>query len=192
MVKEGKLPSYPDLEKAGELAELIGVVLGDGNICKFLRTESLEIAGNSNNKGFIRRYGRIVEKVFSKKPTITKLPTNCIKIRIYQKNISKRLNIPAGARGKIDFSIPSWILNNKEFLISYLRGLYEAEGSFCIHKPTYTYKFLFSNKNESLLNNVFRGMKILGFHPHRSGYQVQISKKKEVYNAKKLLRFRSY
>lgn len=193
MIVAGKFPQYPkNLKKSRDLAELIGVTLGDGNIHKFLRTEALTIASNSKNKGFIKRYSDIIYNVFSKKATINKPSNGCTRIRIYQKYISESLGIPTGNRGRLNVKIPNWILNNKNNLKSYLRGLYEAEGSFCVHKPTYTYKFLFSNRNESMLNNVFNGMSLLGFHPHRSKYQIQISKKEEVYRAIELLEFRKY
>jgi DNA-binding transcriptional regulator WhiA len=186
--------NYPPFIKSGDLAELIGVVLGDGNIGKFPRTECLTISCNSNNKGFIDHYAGLVEKLFGKKSYIAKVnkEKECAHIRIYQKYISKRLGIPTGNRSKIEISIPKWILQNKGFLKRYLRGLYEAEGSFCVHKPTYTYKFLFSNRNESLLENVYRALKILGFYPHKSQYKIQISRKEEVYKIKNLIKFRKY
>jgi len=84
------------------------------------------------------------------------------------------------------------VLKNRNFLIKYLRGLYEAEGSFCVHKPTSTYKFLFSNKNKSLLKNVYQSLRFLGFHPHESKDKIQISRKKEVYKIKDLIKFRQY
>ncbi len=193
MVKKGKFPNSPKkLKKTKELAELIGVILGDGNIHKFPRTEALTIVSNAKNLGFVNRYASLVHEIFSKKPAISKPKGGCIRVRIYQKYLSIRLEIPCGNRGRLKIKIPSWILKNKKNLIGYLRGLYEAEGSFCIHKPTCTYKFLFSNKNNSLLDNVFEGLKILGFHPHRSQYQIQISRKEEVYKIKNLIRFRNY
>lgn len=195
MKKLGKIrSSYPAFKKNGDLAELIGVVLGDGHIEKFPRTEGLTIACNSNNHGLISRYTSFIERFFIKKPYIAKVSKgkNCTRIRVYQKDISKRLAISAGNRSKARIKIPKWILNNKYYLIRYLRGLYEAEGSFCVHKPSYTYKFLFSNRNKSLLRNVYRGLKILGFHPHTSKYKIQISKKEEVYRIRDLIQFRQY
>ena len=194
MKRLGKIrSSYPELEKDGDLAELIGVVLGDGHIEKFPRTECLTISANAHNAGFIKRYADLVEKIFEKNPYVKKVKSvNCTKIRIYQKEISSRLAIPSGDRGKCKMRTPGWIWKNTKYLIRYLRGLYEAEGSFCVHKPTSTYKFLFSNRNESLLANVFKGMRKLGFHPHVSSHQVQISRKVEAYASKKLLEFRSY
>jgi len=195
MKKIGKIPSsYPSFNKNGDLAELIGVILGDGHIESFPRTESLTIASNGSNKGFIRRYSDLVRKLFKKKPYQGwhSGGSNCIRIRIYQKNISKRLRIPCGDRGGLKINTPGWIVKNKEYLKRYLRGLYEAEGSFCVHKPTCTYKFLFSNRNEYLKQNVYKALRILGFHPHEGKYQIQISRKEEVYKAKELIKFRKY
>lgn len=195
MKKLGKIRSnYPPLKRNGGLAELIGVVLGDGHIGRFPRTEGLTISSNSNNIGFIKRYTRLLERLFKTKcyQGRNEKFKNCIRIRVYQKEISKRLEISTGARKNQSIEIPQWILKNKRYLIRYLRGLYEAEGSFCVHRPTYTYKFLFSNRNESLLRNVYQALKILGFHPHESKYKIQISRRKEVYKIKNLVKFRQY
>jgi len=194
MKASGKIKTaYPPFKQNGDLAELIGMVLGDGHIEKFLRTESLTIVCSSAKRGIIKRYSSLIKKIFNKKPGIGRIGSkNYIRIRIYQKYISKRLNIPTGNKNKINIKAPSWIFKNKDFLIRYLRGLYEAEGAFCIHKPTHTHKLFFSNKNKSLLDSVYNALKILGFHPHKSKYKIQLSRKEEVYKVKKLLRFRQY
>src|SRR3989338_8424760 len=65
----GKIRSvYPQFKRGGDLAELVGVVLGDGHIRRFPRTEELSIFSNSNNIGFVKRYAGLVEKLFSKRP----------------------------------------------------------------------------------------------------------------------------
>ncbi len=194
MKSDGVIKShYPEFEKNEDLAELIGVTLGDGHVCKYERTEELRIVSNSKNLGFINRYASIVKKVFSKTPSIVKVKKeNATKISLYEKRISTRLGISTGARGELNIKVPDWILRKKCYIVRYLRGLYEAEGSFCVHKPTCTYKFSFSNKNTSMLKNVFNLMKKLGFHPHESKYQIQISKKDEVCSAIELLQFRKY
>ncbi len=194
MRKEGKLKSvYSPLKKNGDLAELIGVILGDGHIEKFPRTERLYIASNSKNKGFIKRYAKLIEDIFKKAPICAKIKnSNCVRISLYEKFISKRLRVPTGSRKEINFKIPIWIKKNRNYLIRFLRGLYEAEGSFCIHKPTSTYKLFFANKNSSLLDLAYNSFKKLGFHPNKSGYKIQVSRKEEVYRLKDLLEFRNY
>lgn len=194
MKKEGKFKStYPSFKRGGDLAELLGVVLGDGNIYKFPRTEGLRIVGNSAYPGFAVRYSKIIENVFGKKPNVSKRSnSNAFNITIYERNISKRLGIPSGSKKKLKIKVPEWILNNKVYILRYLRGLYESDGSFSVHKPTYTYKFMFSNLNPHLLSVVYNLLKKIGFHPHSTKTSIQISKKDEVYAIKELIEFRQY
>lgn len=192
--KRGLIPAgYAPFKKDHKLAELIGVILGDGNIHKFPRAECLTIAANSNNVGFVARYSALVQEIFNKTPHVRKVKdSDCTRIRIYQQYISKRLGVPTGNRAAFQFQTPKWIWNNERFLICFLRGLYEAEGSFCVHKPTSTYKLLFSNKNMYLQSAVLQGVRKLGFHPHASGYMVQLSRKEEVYRCIEKIGFRRY
>ncbi len=197
MIASGKIrTTYPDLNKNGDLAELIGCVLGDGHIMKFPRTEELSIFSNSNNLGFIRRYAGLMKLIFDKEPSITQhgREVNCKRIRIYQKHISSRLGVPFSPRAVLKIPVQHWILNNKDYIVRYLRGLYEAEGSHSIHLPTSTYKIQFSNKNTSMLENVFRLVTQLGFHPHwtKTNYMIQLSKKEEVFRFIELIQFRKY
>src|SRR3989338_11408581 len=146
------------------------------------RTERLLIAANSDNKGFIKRYSGLILNVIQKQPTVAKVKNvKCFRISVYEKYISKRLGIPIGARKNKKIEIPNRILKSEVNIIRYLRGLYEAEGSFCVHKATSIYKFLFSNRNKSLIRNVEMLLRRLNFHLHISSHQVQISKKEEVY-----------
>ncbi len=193
-VRSGKIITvFPPLERNGELAELIGVLLGDGHIQKFPRTERLLIFSNSNNPGFIKRYKVLVENLFNKKTYVyQQAGQNCTRISLYQKSISERLQVPTGARGSLSIRVPEWILENRDYTVRYLRGLYEAEGSLSHHEPTYTHKLNFSNMNSSMLENVFTLMVSLGFHPSRDAKRVQISRKEEVRQAVELLQFRKY
>ncbi len=193
MIRSGKMGGKLRLIKNGDLAELIGMVLGDGSIHKYERTEGLAIILPTSNPGQIDRYAKLIETVFGKKPSVIKRKTsNCVAVKIYQKNISSRLGVPIGKRRNAVIVVPRWIARRREFVIRYLRGLYEAEGCFSIHLPTSTYKLQFANRNMSMLDNVFNLMLDLGFHVHRSKYQIQLSRMAEVYVAVELLSFRIY
>ena len=194
MKKTGKIKSvYPELKKDGNTAELMGAVLGDGHLQKFPRTERLLIFSNSNNHGFVKRYGQLVKNIFGKQPHVSKQKDkNCTRISIYEKKIQERLGVPYSPRKNLKIAVPRWILAKDEYVVRYLRGLYEAEGSVSHHPKTYTHKFEFANVNQSMLANVYRLMSRLGFHPHRDRKKVQISRKEEVANAIKLLEFRKY
>src|SRR3989338_9121338 len=194
MKRQGKIKSiYEPIEKDGDLAELIVVVLGDGHIRAFPRCECLRIVGSGDNRGFAKRYSTLIEQVFGKRPTVLRRSnSNAFNISIYEKYIAARLKVPVGSRHDYNFILPAWIRARPAYTIRFLRGLYEAEGSLHFHAGTYTHKFLFSNANPTLLDVVFRCVRKLGFHPHRSRFKIQVSRKIEVQKLANLLQFRRY
>ena len=184
---------YFELKKTGDLAELLGAILGDGYIGQHARTEVLRITSNSNNPGFINRYSFLVESVFGKKPTVTnRTSSNCVDITIYQNKISKRLGLKTGSKTHRPFKLPRWINSDRKFIIRFLRGLYETDGCESHHPSTYTHKFIFRNYNQSLLELVYMLLSRLGFYATKTATSVQISRKAEVEAATKLLKFRQY
>lgn len=181
------------LLKDENLAFLIGLILGDGNIYRFPRTECLRIVLGTDKPELIELARRSIVNVFKKSPTIAKRKnSNCVNVTLYQNRLSFRLGIPSGARGYLKISIPGWIKKKKSFLISCLRGLFEAEGSFSIHQPTYTYNLSFSNTNTSLLDEVEIALNDLGFHPERRLKAVRLRKKAETFIFVELISFRKY
>jgi hypothetical protein len=88
--------------------------------------------------------------------------------------------------------MPSWISKNKIFLINFIRGLFEAEGSLSIHLPTGTYNFAFSNKNKSLLKIVEKSLRLLGYHPEVRPVAIRLRRKAEVERFRQLIQFRMY
>lgn len=192
--KEGIIPaSYPPFKKDKNLAFLIGMILGDGNIHKFPRTELLKISLGTDKPLLWKHVDEIVKKVFKKSSHIYKRKDcACIDIRIYQNRISERLEIPLGGRNRANIKIPNWIRDNRKYIIQCLKGLFEAEGSFSIHKKTYTYNFQFSNRNVTLLNEVEEMLTELGFYPERREVAVRLRKKREALAFEKLINFRQY
>lgn len=185
--------SYPPLTKNGDLAELIGIVLGDGHLHKHDRCDSLRIVGDAKKMGFVIRSAQLVYLVFKKEPKVMKRSSsNGVNITLYEKNISKRLSLPTGARAGYEFLLPSWIEKSRSNTIRFLRGLYEAEGTLCHSPATYTHKFIFTNMNLRLLELVARLVRGLGFTVSVSANKVQVSRKDEVQKLSNLIQFRHY
>jgi hypothetical protein len=175
------------------LAFLTGLILGDGHLRKFPRTELLSITLGTNRPLLYQHAAKVVENIFRKKPaTRHRKDAACVDIRLYQNNLSARLKIPTGARKNLDIKLANWIWDKEEFLIESLKGLFEAEGSFSIHQKTYTYNFSFSNRNTSLLDEVEKALYLLGFHPERRWNAVRLRKRNEALSFEKLIRFRTY
>jgi hypothetical protein len=190
----GLIPTTRELlKKTTNLAFLIGLTLGDGNINKMARTECLRITLGTDKPKLWKYAVQIIENVFNKKPSTNKRSAaNCMNVTLYQQNLSKRLEIPLGARKNLEIKLPTWVWKNKKMLISAVSGLFEAEGYCSIHKPTYTYNMGFSNMNISLLDEMEKALKDLGFHPERRVNAVRLRKKKEVFEFQKIISFRKY
>ena len=194
MKEQGRIKSsYPPFAKNGHLAELIGVVLSDGHIHVHDRCESLRIVGDAGKPGFVQYSAQLVHSVFGKQPWVMQRnDSRGVNVTLYEKNIAKRLGIPAGSRAKHEFIVPTWIERNKDHKIRFLRGLYEAEGSISHHPATYTHKFIFSNANTHLLELVARLVRELGFTVSVSSRKTQVSRKDEVQKLSDLIQFRHY
>lgn len=191
--KIGLIPSYFSFEKDNRLAFLIGLILGDGHIHKFPRTERLEIALGTDKPKLIKYALKILEEVFKSKFKIYQpIGVKMVKIYLYQKKISRRLQIPTGNRLTQEIIVPKWIVNNRDKLIAFLKGLYEAEASLCIHLPTCTYNFCFHNKNKSLLRFVANSLEGLGLYPEIRSNAIRLRKKNEVKYFSNLIKFRQY
>jgi len=184
---------YSVLKESRELAELYGTLLGDGCIEKFPRTEKLSIACNSKETKHIPHTAKLIEKLFGKRPFIRKArDANCVYVGIYQKNISKRLDFPTGVKSLHPLQIPSWIRNNKKYLIPCLKGLFETDGDWVIDLKYGTNVIKFTNIIESLLDDVHTCLIKLGFPANRGKRRVTISRKNEVEKFVNLIKFRQY
>ena len=184
---------YRKLAKNGNLAELIGMVLGDGNLYKHPRTENLRITCNSKEASYIKHVGDLVSTVFFKHPSVRKRnDENAVSVDLYQGKISERLGLSCGNKIKNNAGIPSWVYLKRRYIIRCLKGLFETDG--CLHedKGNYTRCIEFKNNCSRLREDVHRGLIMLGFSPQCGSNYVRLARKKEVYSFRDLIGFRNY
>lgn len=184
---------YKKLKKDKYLAELVGIILGDGNLYKHLRTENLRIICNSKDIVYIRHIDSLINMIFCKKPAIIKRKNeNTIVVSLYQNKISKRLDIPCGNKIINNVGIPPWIYSNKEYMIKCLKGLFETDGCFQEDKKNYAQYIEFKNNCKKLKEDVYDILQELKFNPQFGKNYIRLAKKKEVYGFKNLIGFRNY
>lgn len=192
--KLGIIPNPEKLFNQNEdLAFLTGLILGDGHLAKASRTEVLRITLGTDKPDLWKYAAKIVSRVFNKKPNIRKRKhSEAMDITIYQNNLAKRLFIPLGPKRKYRLKLPPWIWGNKSFLISAVKGLFEAEGSFSIHLKTCTYNFAFCNFNTSLLLEVKKALILFGYHPEERKTAIRLRKRDEALSFEQLIKFRKF
>lgn len=184
---------YDKLTKDEELAELIGIILGDGNLYKCARTDNLRVICGLKDTNYIQHIASLIEKTFVKKPVITKRKNeNAAVISIYQCNICDRLNLPAGNKIRNNVGIPAWIASKKRYMVKCLKGLFETDGCFVEDEDNYTQIIEFKNNCKKLREDVYNILVNLGYGPQLGRNYVRLAKKGEVYKFKEVIDFRNY
>jgi hypothetical protein len=185
--------NYVDLKRDGNLAELIGIILGDGNLYKHPRTENLRIICDSRDTGYIKHIINLVEKIFFKKPSVIKRKNeNATVVSLYQCKISARLKLAVGNKIKNNVGILSWITSDKRFMLMCLKGLFETDGCFVEDRGNYTQIIEFKNNCRRLREDVYAILIKFGFNPQQGSNYVRLARKNEVYRFKELIEFRNY
>lgn len=173
-----------------ELAELIGIVLGDGNISQFDRCQRLAISCNGSYGKYIKYVTSLVGNIFGKEPHVIKrLKANCCDIYLYLRDIDKALGLPVGNKIKNSVKIPRWVFKKKLFLIKCLKGLFETDGHYAINKKYYVEYIQFCNESLTLKGSAFRALKYLGYSPQLGRNYVRLAKKREVHRFIKEMHF---
>jgi hypothetical protein len=184
---------YKRLTKDENLAELIGIILGDGSLYKHPRTENLRIICNSKDAAYIKHISYLVQRIFDKNPSARRRKNkNAVNINLYQCEISRRLNIPCGDKIKNNVGIPSWIISHEKYMIKCLKGLFETDGCFQEDKLNYAQYIEFKNNCKKLRKDVHNILVDLGFHPQFGHNYIRLAKRNEVNRFKELINFRDY
>jgi hypothetical protein len=73
-----------------------------------------------------------------------------------------------------------------------LKGLFETDGDFTIDLKNSTYVIKFSNRSQSLLDDVHKALIVFGYHPQRRKLDIRLARKKEAFDFSKLINFREW
>jgi len=122
-----------------ELAELIGIHLGDGSINKSCKsTYTISYTGNlKHDKEYMFYINELFKKIFNAKLSISiNKKKNSYELRIRSKSLCQFMNIylklPFGR--KTNLKIPSYIKNDPIYLKAFLKGLFDTDGCVTIQR----------------------------------------------------------
>ena len=185
--KEIKIP-----KKNEKLAELIGIILGDGCITSYKRykvgTYQITIAGDSRkDREYLLNYVR-------------KLAYSCfgVSYSVYYGKNENSMWLKFTGRKMVEFfnkcgikdgnkisnnqGIPIWIKRNPNLLKPCLRGLVDTDG--CIHrmsnKDFNLIRINFTSYCKKLYNDFFYSLISLNYNPHKVKNRIYLSRQNEV------------
>lgn len=189
-LKQIKIP-----KKDERLAELIGIILGDGNILSYTKGKKIgvyhiRIAGDYNkDKEYHLNYIKpLCDNLFGITAKVHTLSTKRERfISLYSKrlvNYFKKMGLKPGNKIKNQSTIPKWVFSNKSFLQSCVRGLIDTDGSIfrMSNKDPSLLRINFKNHDMSLLRDTRNAFIRLGFNPSKiiDNKVFYISRKEEI------------
>lgn len=176
-----------------ELAELIGIILGDGSITKY----HVAVTLNSIDDFEYSRYVvSLFEKIFKVQPKVyVRKQIKALDIVVARVNLVTFLierGLVPGHKVRNQVSIPKWIMENSDYARACVRGLVDTDGTFFRHRyfvkdKMYSYnKISFSSASMPLRNDVLAVLSATGIKAHCSTTNVRIDAVEDV---KKYMKF---
>jgi hypothetical protein len=169
--------------RSAELAECIGILMGDGGISAYQVTVTLHHVDDLEYAAFV---SGLIERLFKVTPRIYHVPRNSVNnITVSRKELVQylhELGLPIGNKVKQQLDMPLWIREDRRFAIACLRGLVDTDGCIFTHiyrvKGTnYSYKKLsFTSASKPLLRTVNTLLEELGFHPRIAKTDVRLDR----------------
>lgn len=167
-----------------ELAELFGILLGDGGVEKYFVRIYLN---RKADKGYPQKVMTLIRRLFPK------VKVTCLD---REKRGTEEVQVSSVAvcdylRG-IGFdpklrTIPAWITDDVEFTKATIRGLFDTEGTIGVKfyrgkSGMSVYKQLtVTNKNKNILHFLEQELAGLGYHPTRASEKnIYISNRKDI------------
>ena len=170
-------------KKSIELAEFIGIMMGDGGISEYQIVVTLHHVDDLEYAAFVTK---LIKKLFKIQPKIYHSPKNSVNdIVVSRKELVHylhELGLPIGNKVKQQFDIPEWIKYNEKFAIACLRGLIDTDGCIFVHRykmkgKLYTYKKLsFASASKPLRQSVHNLLHKAGFHPRIAGTNIRLDR----------------
>lgn len=171
-------------QESTDLAELMGIILGDGGIGNKWQ---IVISLNSISDIQYSRYiFKLINHLFSLNPAIRKRPNqNTLVIVSSSSNMVDFIVNKGMVRGnKIlqNIDMPDWIRNNSEDQKRFIRGLVDTDGCLYIHKHTLKGRlyrnigFCFASHSRNLIISVSKTLLQFGIKPHitKDGFQIYL------------------
>lgn len=172
---------------SARLAELIGILMGDGHLGVYQVTVSTSLETDTEHAVFV---SSLFQSVFGiEASTVMRRSRNVLIVTLSSKMACDYLRAVGMATGnKLTTGLypPKWIVENESYCKAFIRGLIDTDG--CVYEDRHTVKgkeysskcVAFTSASPDLLSFVSDQLKRWEFKPTSWGRHVRIRRQKEV------------
>lgn len=169
-----------------ELAEFIGIMLGDGNLTHYQASVTL-----GKKDRYAPYVSNLMERLFGVRPKTLITKTGNQVVYLGSTRLTNWLLEMGLVFNKVrdQVEMPLWIKQNRDFQQAVLRGLFDTDGSIYLLKSRRG-QISFCNRSRPLIEAVRELLVDLGFHPSRiSGHQLYLTRKEDLIEFLERIRF---
>jgi len=198
--------NYP--QKSLKLAELVGIIMGDGGIRNY---QVIVTLNKETDKEYAFYVVELFKSLFHLNSTIREEnDEKTYNIVVSSKNLVEyfvKLNLKMGNKVKQQIDIPDWIKRDKKLKIACLRGLIDTDGCFYVdthqikNKHYFNPGVDFSTHSLPLFLSVKKILKDLNYHPTGEKEHIRLRRESEIIkyfkeigsnNPKHIIKFKNF
>jgi len=172
-------------------SELIGILLGDGNLFSKNYQNQLDISLNRiDDPKYVSYVKNLMETLLNTEIKISEQKGKGVSLRVYSKLIIKtlvNLGLKVGNKVKNQVGTPDFIFKNISFIIKCLKGLFDTDGSINVDNKR-DIRLSFQNCSKPLVEDFYRMCLALDIIPSptirydekRVAWRVDVAKKDSI------------
>ncbi len=179
--------SFP--KYSAELAEFVGILLGDGGISKYQITITLNWQNDHEYLYFVQQ---LCLRLFTVECRVIKRAKESVgNIVISRRDLVEffvHMGLVVGNKVRQQVRVPAWIIDDPDYIKCCIRGLVDTDGSFYVDRHTHattTYfngGLNFTNRSLPLLSFVKHNLEKIGFHPtQKTPYSIFLRRESEIH-----------
>ncbi|MDD3487124.1 MAG: LAGLIDADG family homing endonuclease [Candidatus Moranbacteria bacterium] len=177
-----KIPGF-----SANLAEFMGIILGDGHIT----TSQITVTLGKKEEQFVDYVVDLMEKLFNVRPKKAYTKRGDIVVYLGSVRLVRWLFSMGMVSNKVKYQVdfPKWIFDRREFIKKALRGFFDTDGS--VYKLRFGTQLSFCNKSRPLLNSTHKMLVLMGFSPSKisNDKNIYLTKKKDLVQYHKVIGF---
>jgi hypothetical protein len=164
-------------KRTKKLAEFFGIMIGDGHLSK----NQVMVTLGSKEGSYVEYVSELMSDIFKMKVNVSTREAGYKDVYISSVDLSRWL-IEEGLvfnKVKSQVGVPKWVLQKDEFMISFLRGFFDTDGS--VYKLRYGIQVSYTNRSLPLLEATRYMLRKLGYSPSKESiFKVYLTRRPDL------------